>query len=83
MVEISGGDGLTKASAIKITDCDNDEGVQTEYRIIKERYGKYHLLQQSLLQKGNRLYDKLIFKTEDGKEVKLFFDITDFFGEGI
>ncbi len=81
MVVISGGDGSSFENAIVISDCNNAEGVNQEYVEIRKRFGNYKLIRQSLLEHNNRMYDKLELKLEDGREIKLYFNITHFFGK--
>jgi len=82
MVKISGGDGSSFEEAIKISDCSNTEGVKQEYIEVRKRFGNYQLIRQSLQDKSRRMFDVLELKLEDGREITLYFDITDFFGKG-
>jgi len=82
MVKISGGDGFSFEEAIKISDCGNTEGVEQEYLEVRKRLGNYKLIRQSLQDQSGRMYDVLELKLEDGQEITLYFDITDFFGKG-
>ncbi len=82
IVKISGGDGFSFEEAIIISDCSSLEGVEQEYIEVRERLGNYQLIRQSLQNQGDRMYDVLELKLEDGREITLYFDITDFFGKG-
>lgn len=81
MVEISGGDGSSLKEAIKISDCDNIQGIDQEYIEVRKRFGNYKLIRQSLVENNNRLFDKLEIELEDRQKIELYFDITDFFGK--
>jgi hypothetical protein len=82
MVKISGGDGFSFEEAIKISECDNIEGVEQEYVEVRKRFSKYQLIRQSLQDKDGKMYDVLQLKLEDGREITFYFDISDFFGKG-
>lgn len=36
---------------------------------------------QELLKSNNKVYDRITYKTEDGDEEQIYFDITDGFGK--
>lgn len=80
-MKISGGDGTSIEKAIIISECNNSEGIHQEYVEVRKRFGNYKLIQQSLLNVDNRMYDKLELEIE-GEQIEVFFDITDFFGKG-
>ena len=82
MVKISGGDSFSFKEAIRISDCSNIEGVEQEYIEVRKKFGNYKLIKQSLQDKNGRMYDVLELKLEDGRDITLYFDITDFFGKG-
>jgi len=82
MVKISGGDGSSFEEAIKISNCSNTEGVKQEYIEVRKRLGNYQLIRQSLQDKNGRMFDVLELILENGREITLYFDITDFFGKG-
>ena len=81
MVKISGGNGFSFEEAIMISDCSNIEGVEQEYIEVRERFGNYQLIRQSLQDQSGRMYDVLEMKLKDGREITLYFDITDFYGK--
>jgi hypothetical protein len=62
------------------------EGIDAEYRVISEKYGKkgvdWNLKQQRLLHNKNQYYDMIEITLKNGSEIALYFDITDFFGKG-
>jgi hypothetical protein len=82
MVKISGGDGSSFENAIIISDCDHMQGIEEEYIEIRKRFGNYSLIRQNLLEYNNRTIDKLELKLEDGQQIEVNFDITEFFGKG-
>ncbi len=79
MVKVSGGDGSSFENAIIISKCNNTEGVKQEYIEVQKRFGNYKLIRQNLLNENNRMYDLLELDIQ-GERIKLYFDITDFFG---
>ncbi len=81
IMKISGGDGSSIEKAIVISECNNSEGIAQEYIEARKRFGNYKLIRQSLLSVDKRMYDELELEIE-GKLVKVFFDISDFFGKG-
>ena len=46
------------------------------------RFGNYSLIRQNLLEFNNRKIDKLELRLEDGQQIEVYFDITEFFGKG-
>jgi hypothetical protein len=81
VMKITGGNGLSIKDAIIISECSNFEGVKQEYLEIKRRFGNYKLIRQLLLEKDDKMYDKLELELENGKTIILYFDITDFLGK--
>jgi len=77
-MKVTGGDGSSIENAIVISNCNNSEGIRQEYIEVQKRFGNYKLIQQILLNVDERMYDKLELEIE-GKEIDVFFDITDFF----
>ena len=80
-MKVTGGDGSSIENAIVISECSNLEGVDQEYIEVRKRFGNYNLIRQSLFNVDNRMYDKLELEIE-GKQIEVFFDISDFFGKG-
>ena len=81
-MKVTGGDGSSIENAIVISECSNLEGVDQEYIEVRKRFGNYNLIRQSLFNVDNRMYDKLELEIE-GKQIEVFFDISDFFGKGL
>ena len=82
MVKISGGDGSSFENAIIISDCDHMEGIKQEYIEVRKRFGNYGLIRQNLMEYNNRKIDKLELRLEGGRQIDVYFDITEFFGKG-
>ena len=80
-MNVSGGDGSSIENAIVISDCNNSDGIRQEYIEVQARFGNYKLIQQSLLNVEDQMYDKLELEIE-GEKIEVFFNITDFFGKG-
>ena len=80
-MKVTGGDGSSIENAIVISECSNLEGVDQEYIEVRKRFGNYNLIRQSLFNVDNRMYDKLELEIE-GKQIEVFFDISEFFGKG-
>lgn len=57
---------------------DHLEGVRTEYAWLALRYPGARRTQQALLSQAGRQYDMLSVTTADGRDMKLYFDITAF-----
>lgn len=62
-----------------------DDGVASEYYYLEQKYGErkvdWDLEYQSLVNEGDRSYDKMDIQLYDGTEITIYFDITDFFGK--
>jgi hypothetical protein len=80
-VSYSGGDGSSIENAVIIGAPNNFIGVDAEYDWIKKNHPTWRLEQQSLMNAGGKMYDKMDFRTPEGGAVTLYFDITNFFGK--
>jgi tetratricopeptide (TPR) repeat protein len=69
------GNGNSFASAIKV------ESISEEYAYLREYFPGYKLIQQSLVFNDGLPYDILEFKTKEGKNMEIYFDISKFFGK--
>ena len=78
---ISGGDGSSIENAVIIKAPDNFIGVRVEYAWIKKNCPGWQLERQSAFKSGNKIYDKMDFRTPDGRQKIIYFDITDFYGK--
>jgi hypothetical protein len=81
-ITYAGGDGLTLETAIRIVGATGEEdGVAAEYRWLQTHAAGGERGEQSLLNKGGRVYDCLEWRWPDGTTRSYYFDITDFFGK--
>ncbi len=78
---IAGGDGSSIEKAVIIKAPDNFIGVRIEYTWIKKNCPGWQLEKQSAFKSGNKIYDKMEFRTPDGRLKTIYFDITDFYGK--
>ena len=81
-IRYEGGDGSGVEKAVIIKGAKNSQaGVGAEYSYLKKTFPGYKLRQQSLQGKGGKRYDVLAITTKEGKDIDVFFDISDFFGK--
>ena len=80
-VKYSGGDGSSAKTAVIVTAPDEDKGVAAEYAYLAKHFPGYATRSQSLTHEDKKIYDKIDFKTKDGRAMTIFFDITGFFGK--
>lgn len=78
---IYGGDGSSVDKAVIIKAPNNFIGVRVEFTWITKNCPGWKLEKQSSFKAGNKIYDKMIFRTSDGSVKTLFFDTTDFYGK--
>jgi len=74
-------DALSYATAVVINEKNETKGVDAEYKWIKTHYSDYTIKGQSLTTFEKKPYDVITIVLSDGKEVKLYFDISKFFGK--
>ena len=74
MLQIKGGDGLSKEQAIIIL------GVDAEYDYLESKYTEFEMEIQTLIDDGDKQYDILNIKLPDGIKKEIWFDISDFYG---
>ncbi len=81
-VKYAGGDGSSMEKAVVIKGArDSEAGIASEYAWVAKKYPGYQMKRQSLLNHGGKSYDMLSITTKDGKELDVYFDITEFFGK--
>lgn len=85
MIQYTNGPGTNKRNSIRIIGAHGEfDGVDAEYRLLYLIFSiikkDWTLLQQELYLEGDRAYDRLIIKDEDGKVSDIWFDISSFFG---
>ena len=86
MMQYKGGDGSSQEKAVIIVDVNNEIfGVNAEYIWLEEKYGqenvKWEMLDQTLLDEGDKQFDILRIKFSDGKIKEFWFEITGFYGK--
>ncbi|MGO9117761.1 MAG: hypothetical protein ACLQPD_09145 [Desulfomonilaceae bacterium] len=74
------GTGIEKPIVIKGAP-DNISGVALEYGVLRGLYPDAKVINQQLLRQGGRSYDVMALQSQDGREFRVFFDITDFIGK--
>ncbi len=76
-----GGDGSSFEKAVLIKGANEQTGVHAEYEWLAKRHPGYKRGKQSLKRNSGRMFDVLSITTKDGKELDVYFDITEFFGK--
>jgi hypothetical protein len=74
-------DGSSYENAIVINKTSSSEGIEAEYAYLRKHYPGYKLIRQSLQSHNNKPYDVLEIKTAEGEEIKVYFDISNFYGK--
>src|SRR5438128_11557508 len=74
-------DGSSEAKAIIVPKTGEITGVTYEYEYIRSHYpGAQPVTQALSIDNAGKAYDAITFKTPDGKQHTLYFDIQRFFG---
>jgi len=86
MTTLSDNTGNSFEDAIVIKGAkDSEEGIGAEYEYLVEKFGipkiGWKFIRQSLIPAEDKYFDKLIIEVSNGKEVEIYFDITEFFGK--
>lgn len=74
-------DGLTFETAIFITEKSEMIGPAAEYKWIKEHYTDYKVKGQALVYHNKKPFDIITIIFSYNKELKLYFDISNYFGK--
>jgi hypothetical protein len=74
------GTGSSYTTAIVVPATNEITGVQWEYAYIRSHYPGSKFMYQALDSHGAKPYDLMTFKTADGKQHTLYFDISRYFG---
>src|SRR6266436_4991156 len=74
------GTGSSYATAIVVPATNEMAGVKFEYAYIRTHYTGSQFMYQALSSHGGKPYDLITFKTADGKQRTLYFDISRYFG---
>lgn len=80
-VPLSERDGKTIATAIVIEAGDEFSGIGMEYLWLDGHYPGYKRGGQSTTFDGDKIYDIITITTAAGEELKIYFDITSFYGK--
>ena len=73
-------DGLSYQTAIVITEKSETQGVHAEYAWIDNHYSNYKVNGQALVTNDKKPYDIITITLSNNTELKLYFDISNFFG---
>jgi hypothetical protein len=74
-------DGKSIETAVVVLAADEFTGVAMEYAWLEEHYPGYQRGAQAAHFEGDKIYDVLSFKTADGTNMEIYFDITAFYGK--
>ncbi len=74
-------DGSSFDKAIVITEKTETTGVDAEYKWLSDHYPGYTSSGQALVYHDKRPYDILNIKTSTGTPMKVYFDISNYFGK--
>lgn len=74
-------DGSSFEKAIVINIKTESKGVAAEYQWLAQNYPGSKSQGQSLMMHNKKPYDVIKIKTREGKEVSVYFDISNFFGK--
>jgi hypothetical protein len=81
-ITYEGGDGLSCETRVVIRGATGSgTGVPAEYDWLKVKYPGYHMRKQALVQCAGKSADALEITSADGKDLRIYFDISDFFGK--
>lgn len=81
-ISYSGGDGTSVKTAIVINGAKGEmDGVHSENEWIREKLPGAKKVAQALVNKQNRLYDRIEVRFPDETTRNIYFDITEFFGK--
>ncbi len=73
--------GLSFNAAIIINETTETKGVNAEYAWLKKNYPGYKTKSQSLVTQDKKPFDIITIVTQGGDELKVYFDISNFFGK--
>ncbi len=74
-------DGSSFEKAIVITEKSSRPGIDAEYTYIRSKYPACKMRMQQLSHYKGKPYDILKITTAEGKDVDVYFDISNFFGK--
>ncbi len=73
--------GLSFNTAVIINETTETKGVNAEYAWLKKNYPGYKTKSQSLVSYDKKPFDIITIGTQAGDELKVYFDISNFFGK--
>jgi hypothetical protein len=79
--KVEGGKGTSFEDAVVILDTTETSGIAAEYTWLRLNYPGYTMISQSLVTHEGKPYDVLNIKTDEGDKIKVYFDISHFFGK--
>lgn len=74
-------EGLSFKTAVFVTEKSEMTGPKWEYQWIKQHYSDYKVNEQALVYQGNKPYDIITIQFSNEKILKLYFDISNYFGK--
>jgi len=80
-IVVRGGNGSSCDEAIVILGADAFSGVRAEYYVIGKFFPGYERLSQALIECNGKPADVINIRTREGKTVRLYFDVSDFYGK--
>ena len=80
-VQTSGNEGTSFENAVVIHEKTETKGIAAEYAWLDAHFPGYKMKSQALKMNKKRVYDVLSFTTKQGKDMEIYFDITEFFGK--
>lgn len=79
-ITYQGGDGSSFEKAVVIAGAKSSmEGVPAERKWLQKKYRGYEKLKQALVENEGKYDDLVTIRTKKGKEVVVYFDISEFF----
>jgi hypothetical protein len=82
-ITFAGGNGLDCKTRIKVLGANYETGVSAEYAWLQAKYPGFERGRQTLVECEGKDSDKLDIVTAEGKELTLYFDVSDFMGKGL
>ncbi|HEY4080642.1 MAG TPA: hypothetical protein VGM81_08100 [Burkholderiaceae bacterium] len=80
-IKFGGGDGSSMELAVVVMASSEYVGVQAEYRWLREHHPGCKRTNQALIHQGDKAYDALDIELPNGDKLKVWFDISPFFGK--
>ena len=74
-------DGTSFENAIIIEEKSETKGIAKEYEWLRVHYPGYHMIMQSLSNHNKKPFDIMKITIPEGKEIEVYFDISNFYGK--